>query len=280
MSIEQALTQGSVSINGATLYYEDVGQGEPILFIHAGIADSRMWDDQFAALGDKYRVIRFDLRGFGRSNMPAGTFSNVEDVRALLDHVGVDHVNLVGISFGGLIATDFTLTYPERVTSLVLGAPSVSGSKPSDWVRQKWDEEDELIEQGDFDAATELNLQMWVDGPKRTPDQVDPQVRALVEEMQMNIFKIDCPDDDEIDELSLDPPAIGRLGDVKAPTLVMVGDLDLEEKLVMADQLVAEVPNSRKAIISGVAHMLNLENPTEFNRLLRDFLAENSKYEK
>ena len=124
----------------------------------------------------------------------------------------------------------------------------------------------------DFESATELNLKLWVDGPHRTPKQVDVTVRQRVYDMQMKAFQADIPDD--VDDIDIDPPALGRLGQVETPTLILVGALDLDEKLEMADQMVSEMINAQKMIIDDVAHMLNMEKPAEFNQLVLDFLAE------
>ncbi|MEM7029205.1 MAG: alpha/beta hydrolase [Chloroflexota bacterium] len=260
------------TINNANLYYEVKGEGEPLLLLHAGVADSRMYDDQVETFAQHYRVIRFDLRGFGQSTMPSGSFSNIADVGALLDHLDVQATYILGISFGGLIALDFAITHPVRVKKLILGAPSVSGATPSERIKNFWDEEDEFLEKGDFESATELNLKLWVDGVHRTPKQVDVSVRQRVYEMQMKAFQADIPDD--IEEIDLDPPAVGRLGDVETPTLILVGSLDLEEKLTQVDDMITKMPNARKAVIDDVAHMLNMEKPDEFNRYVLKFLAE------
>lgn len=262
---------GKADINGAQLYYEVKGTGYPLLLVHAGVADSRMWEKQFEAFSQAYQVIRFDLRGFGRSNMPWGSFSNHEDIRALLDFLGIETVFLLGISFGGLIALDFTLAHPDYVKALVLGAPSVSGASPSERIRQFWEAEDAALEKGDLEGATELNLNLWVDGPHRKTNQVSPEVRQLVREMQLNIFSKEIPED--IEEIDLDPPAIERLGEVEIPVQILVGELDLDEKLELADSLVKEMPDCRKVVIPGVAHMLNMEAPEEFNRSVLDFLS-------
>jgi pimeloyl-ACP methyl ester carboxylesterase len=257
-------------INGAQLYYEIKGSGQPLLLLHAGVADCRMWDAQFEAFSKSYQVIRFDLRGFGRSNMPSGSFSNYEDVRALLDFLQLKPVYLLGISFGGLIALDFTLAYPNYVQALILGAPSVSGASPSERIKQFWEEEDQALEGGDIEGATELNLRLWVDGPHRTARQVDPEVRKQVRDMQLAIFKKEIPDD--IEEMELSPSAIDRLREVAIPVQVMIGELDLEEKHTLADRLVSEIAGSQKVIIPGVAHMLNMERPEVFNRRVQEFL--------
>jgi 3-oxoadipate enol-lactonase len=258
-------------INGAEIFYQVQGQGPALLLIHAGVADSRMWADQVDAFSQDYRVIRFDLRGFGRSEMPAGSFANREDVRALLDHLDVTSAHVLGISYGGAIALDFCLAHPGRVRSLILGAPSVGGAEPSQRVRRFWREEDAALERGDLDGATELNLRLWVDGPQRSPEQVDSQVRNKVRQMQLAIFQKEIPDD--VEEIDLDPPAIQRLSEMAVPTLILVGELDLEEKQSLAGRLVAEIREARQAVLPGVAHMLNMERPEQFNQAVLDFLA-------
>ena len=265
------MTSGFADINGAQLYYEVKGTGHPLLLVHAGVADSRMWDAQVEAFSDVYQVIRFDLRGFGRSNMPSGTFSNYEDIRALLDYLEIKSVYLLGISFGGLVALDFALVYPDYVKALVLGAPSVSGAIPTERIRRFWEAEDAAMEKGDLEGATELNLRLWVDGPHREVNQVSREVRKLVREMQLAIFKKEIPDDAE--EIDLEPPAIERLGEVRVPVQVIVGRLDLEEKLELANRLVREIPDCQKIVIPGVAHMLNMEKTNVFNLSVLDFLT-------
>ncbi len=116
---------GFLDTQGAPLYYEVAGTGHPLLLIHAGVADSRMWDQQFQTFAQHYQVIRYDLRGFGQSSVPAGPFANHKDTFALLEHLGIKQAHVIGISFGGLVALDFTLAFPEKVTALVLGAPGV-----------------------------------------------------------------------------------------------------------------------------------------------------------
>lgn len=265
------LQTGFLNIQGAPLYYEVTAQGEPLLFIHAGVADSRMWDEQLPAFTRLYRIIRFDQRGFGRSSFPAGPFASYKDPALLLDALGIEKVHVIGSSFGGKVALDFALAYPAKVTSLTLVAPSVDGHKASPEVQQFGEEEEALLEQGDLAGATELNLRMWVDGPRRSPQQVDPVVRQRVREMQYHAFTVPIPETTE--DIPLVPPAITRLAELHMPTLLIVGDHDLPDKIDLTRQLAAEIPQSRLAIIPGVAHMVNMEKPEEFNSLVLDFLA-------
>ena len=265
------LRSGMAAVNGAQLYYEIRGTGQPLLLLHAGIADSRMWDDQFEAFSKLYQVIRFDVRGFGRSGMPPGSFSYHEDVRALLDFLQIEAAHLLGSSFGGLIALDFALAYPNYATALVLAAPSVGGAMPSERIKKFWEEEESALEKGDIEGATELNLKLWVDGPHRTAEQVSSTVRHRVREMQLAIFRNEWPD--EIEEVRLAPPAMERLGEVGIPVQVMIGELDLEEKCDLAKKLVEYLPDCREVLVPGAAHMLNMEKPEEFNRSVLRFLS-------
>lgn len=262
---------GFADVQGGQLYYEVVGTGEPLVMIHAGVADSRMWDDQVDAFARHYRVIRYDIRGFGQSQLTSGVFANYEDVASLLHLLGIQHAHVIGASYGGKIAIDFALTHPEMVDTLVLAAPNVGGAEPSDEMRRFGEGEDALLERGDIAGATELNLRMWVDGPQRTPDQVDGEVRERVRVMQFHAFSLPTPDD--VEELRLMPPAIERLNEIQAPTLVFVGDLDVEAFRLLAKQVADEVPNARLVTLNGVAHMLTMEQPDEFNRLVLDFHA-------
>lgn len=261
----------TAAVNGAHLYYEVSGQGPPLLLLHAGVADRRMWDGQVAAFGQGYRVVRFDFRGFGQSEMPPGPFSNHEDVRGLMDFLQIDRAHLLGISYGGMVAIDTALAYQERVLSLLLGAPSVSGAPPSERLRRFWQEEEAALDARDLVKATELNLELWVDGPHRGAEEVSPTVREQVREMQLAIFHKEVPD--QVEEIELEPPAIERLGELTMPVQVLVGALDLPEKLALAERLMAQVPNCQKVVIPQVAHMLNMEQPEAFNRSVLKFLA-------
>jgi pimeloyl-ACP methyl ester carboxylesterase len=260
-----------------TLDYEVAGAGSGVALLHSTVCDSRMWDAEFAALATRYRVLRFDLRGYGRSELPPGPFSFVDDLRSMLDRAGMETAALVGVSAGAALALDFALAEPERVRGLVLAGPAVSGLEWSEDVRRFSEREDELLDAGDLEGAVELNLRMWVDGPRRGPDAVDPAVRAKVGEMQRRAFEVQlaafAQDEQPGPHRRLDPPAVGRLGEVHAPALVIVGDADMPDILEAADLLARGIRGARKVVLTDVAHMVNLERPDEFLRLVEEFLA-------
>jgi pimeloyl-ACP methyl ester carboxylesterase len=250
---------------------EAAGSGPGLVFIHAGVADSRMWDREFAAFADRFRVVRFDLRGFGRSAMVPGPFAYHEDIVGVMDAAGVARATLVACSFGANVAVDTCLAFPDRVERLVLVAPGLGAMDTDPDIQRFGEEEDALLEKGDLEAATELNLRMWVDGPFRAPAQVSAEVREQVRVMQMDAFRVPMPEG--VRRIRLDPPADGRLAEIKVPTLLVVGSLDLPMKLQAAERIAAAIPGGRKTIIPDAAHMVTLERPAEFLSILSEFLA-------
>jgi 3-oxoadipate enol-lactonase len=262
---------GFLDVQGAPLYYEVAGAGHALLLMHAGIADNSMWDNQFKTFAMQYKVIRYDLRGFGKSSIPAGNFADHEDVYLLLKHLGITQAHIIGNSFGGLVTLDFALAHPEMVTSLVLVAPSVSGREESSTEVLRFAEEEEtLLERGDLAGATELNVRTWVVGLRRTPDQVDPLVRQRIFDMQYHAFTVPIPE--EAEKLSLEPPAITRLSELHIPTLLMVGEYDIPDKHEIIKQLAREIPLARQVVIPDAAHIVNMEQPVAFNRIVLEFL--------
>jgi pimeloyl-ACP methyl ester carboxylesterase len=268
MTEAQCVNTGFVEVNGAPLYYDIAGAGHPLVLIHEGIADSRMYDDQFGAFAQHYRVIRYDVHGFGRSGIPAGSFSSHEALHDLLRVLGVERTYLLGMSMGGGIAIDFTLTYPTMVDALILVAAGVGGYTASDVVKQQWSEVGAALDRGDVAQAVELALRMWVDGPMRSAEQVDPAVRERVREMMAHAFALP-----ESDPQPLEPPALSRLAEIHVPTLIIVGSGDVPDILAQADLLEHGITGAQKVVIPGVAHVPNMERPQDFNRIVLDFLG-------
>jgi pimeloyl-ACP methyl ester carboxylesterase len=266
------VNSGSAAAEGAAIYYEDQGSGPVVVLIHAGVADSRMWDGVFEGLAVRFHAIRFDIRGFGRSAMRPGRFSYHHDLESLLDHLAVARASLVGCSFGGQIAIDFALAHPDRVRSLALVSAGIGGREPSEQMIRFGDEEEALLARGDIEGATELNVRTWVDGPYRAPGEVDAALRDRVRTMQRELFAQEAPEG--MERLRLEPPAIGRLGEIRAPTLVIVGDRDLPEMIEAGDRLASGIPNARKVVFPGVAHLVSMERPERFLDVVTEFLDE------
>jgi 3-oxoadipate enol-lactonase len=269
------IEMGLAEVNGAQLYYDIAGAGQSVVFIHAGIADSRMWNAQFEAFAQRYRVLRYDHRGMGKSSMPPGPFSLRDDLDALVRHFNMAPAVLIGCSMGGGAELDCALEHPDVARALVLVGAGVSGSplKPSEEMNKLWEQVDELAGKGNLDGANEIELRMWVDGMRRTPDQVDPAVRALVREMNLASFTRD-EEHKQGQSQPLQPPAYGRLGEIQVPTLVIVGADDQPLIVQTADILASQIPGARKVVMEGLAHVPNMEKPAEFNQIVVGFLAE------
>jgi 3-oxoadipate enol-lactonase len=251
------------------LDYETAGEGQPIVFIHAGIADRRMWQTQAEPFSSHFQIVRYDLRGFGQSPVVTGRYAHYQDLADLLDHLGIEQAVLVGCSKGGAVALDFALAYPERVKALVLVAAAVHGLRIESEPLPQEAALEAAEEAGDLPLVSELEVQMWIDGGRKR-DQVDPAVRQLVYEMNLIALQNDAAGQGE--EEKLEPAAAHRLAEITVPTLLLIGDLDIPASFRRYEWLSSHIPHAEKAVLSGVAHLPNMEKPAEFNRLVLDFL--------
>ncbi len=260
---------GYADLDGASVYYEVAGRGDVLVLVHAGIADRRMWDEQFEVLAQHYMVVRYDRRGFGRTRMVAGDFSQHRDLYLLLKFLGLEKATLVGCSQGGKTVLDLALEHPEMVKALVLVASAVGGFAFQGAPSEVLEELEEAERLGDLERVNELELRIWVDGAARTPAEVDQGVRERVREM--NLIALTTPSDLGR-ELQLEPPAAARLHEIRLPTLVIIGDLDTPKTQAAAALLAEEISGAEKVTIKGTAHLPNMERPEEFNRHVLKFL--------
>jgi pimeloyl-ACP methyl ester carboxylesterase len=259
-----------IAVDEGQLYVERAGAGEALVFLHAGIADCRMWDEQFAFFAADYHVLRYDLRGFGRSSVPVSPFTHSADLLHLLDHLGIARVHVIACSNGGRVALEFALRYPDRLHSLILSAPAVRGYEFSEQVAQYAASNDAALEAGDHELATELDMKMWVEGPKRRPERLDPQFRARAREMALAVYQL--PLYDPALEQPLHPPMINRLWQITCPTLVLAGEYDAPDFLNIAGMVAFAVEKGEKALIPDAGHLLPMERPQVFNQHVQAFL--------
>lgn len=266
-----ATSEHLIHVNGADLQVETHGDGPAIVFLHSGITDSRMWDPQWNVFPG-YRLVRYDLRGFGRSTLPPGDYAHHDDLRALLDALAIPRAVLVAASMGGEVALALAVDHPDRVEALVLVDTLAGLDAPTDALRAGWKAMEEALDAGDLDRAVEIELNMWFDGPRRSPEDVDPAVRAFVREMDLPLLRR-AADHEHAREREPDPPVRERLGDVRCPTLVVTGALDVDEARLSAQALVHGIPDVRQAVIPDAAHHPSLESPARFNGLASEFLA-------
>lgn len=247
----------------------------PIVLIHAGVADRRMWDPQWEHLSSEHDVVRLDLRGFGESTAPPeGRLSHVDDVLSTLSHLGITRCHLVGSSFGAGVACEVALTAPQLVQSLLLCPPGGSLlAALTDDLKAFFDAEKSALAVDDIDAAVEANIAFWVVGPGREASQVDPGFQDLVRQMQRRAFEVTASWPD-VDEVELDPPALERLNEIAAPTLVLLGGHDLATTRDAADRVCGGLTDVRRVDWPDVAHLPSLEQPDRFLTLLRGWIAE------
>ena len=260
------------TVNGAQAAYEIQGEGHPLVLIHAGIMDLRMWDGQIAQFAQHYKVIRLNLRGFGGGDLPPDKFSYVEDLHAFLEQLGIHRAYLLGLSMGSMVAIDYTTTYPEQVDGLILaGAPLIGSAEVDPAEQQRIGEQFKAVfdayRQGDMEAAVRNALAL----PFFNPAHPSPEVRRRMERM----IRANLAHWIESQPLVTwpDKPAIERVASIKAPTLVMVGDRDVKSMLAAADGLTARIKGAKKIVIAGSGHHVNMEAPADFDRHVMEFLA-------
>jgi pimeloyl-ACP methyl ester carboxylesterase len=244
-----------------------------IAFLHPGLWDRRTWDGHFERYAERYHVVRYDARGYGRSTRPVEgrAYSHVEDLIAVLDDVGIDRAALIGNSMGGATAVETAVEHPDRVTALVLVAPGLNADddltseEEAEFARYE-PAYDAAMERGDLEAAREVQVSMWTQLGVE-----DPAGRRIRDIAFDNIHEMTM---DESGRRDLDPPILERLGDVAVPTLVLPADHD-PLVLQRVSRIYADaIPNARLVEIPQTDHVLNVRQPDAFDEVVLAFLAE------
>jgi pimeloyl-ACP methyl ester carboxylesterase len=256
------------TLNGARIHYERKGAGMPVIFLHAGVADSRMWEPQMRAFASQFECIAPDMRGFGKSTLPSEPWSPVADLLELIDHLHLKPVHLVGCSMGGGVAIDFAIEHGERISKLVLVGPGVGGVDFGEKYPELFVAMEAAEKSGDHKGIVEADARLWLDGPTRPAGYVKDPIRRLFFEMDGNFDS----DFESAPIQPIEPPAAERLHEITAPTLVVVGDEDAAPIFDAVELVMEKVPHARKAVIHDAAHLPNLEHPDEFNRIVLEFL--------
>ena len=267
-------TTSYFDLEDGQLYYETAGEGIPLVLSHAAFLDSRMFNAVWEPLAKHFRVIRYDMRGFGKSSPVTGPLSRRNDLDRLLTHLDVTQAHFVGCSLSGQIGLDLAQEQPHRFKSLTLVGSTPSGfqlqGEPPRYLMEMFG----ACQSGNVDLANELQIRIWLDGEHREPSQVCSTLRKTALEMnripvaQNTFFIYDMQPANP-----LDPPAITRLESVKCPTWIVAGALDNSEILRAADEMAKRIPDARKTIIESTGHVPSYEQPDIFIKLLMDFLA-------
>jgi 3-oxoadipate enol-lactonase len=241
------------------LWYEDSGgDGPPVVLLHEGVVDSRIWDRFLPHVQGRLRTIRYDQRGYGRSPMWDGPYSAVDDLISVLDAVGVERAALVGTSRGGRIAIAAAIEQPERVSALVPIVAAVAGLPLEIEATPEQEARWEAAEaRGDVAELAELDLEIWA------PMGFDDELRAMF----LENAEASNADDPVVEERS-----VNRLGEIAVPTLVITAGRDLPVFAEVGDRLAREIPGARRAIIEEADHMIQWRAPQELAQLVLDFL--------
>lgn len=256
---------GHVSIESGRLYYERAGEGYPVVLIHPGLWDSRIWDAQFEAFAEHHDVVRYDVRGYGRSDVPTLPYSDVRDLRFLLGELGIERCALVGCSMGGQLAIDFALEHPGIAEALVPVSPGLSGYRWEDpGLDVLFAEVQRAVAAGDLERAMEIELAVWA--PLDSGRDTEAWIRGIAMD-NTHIFRVP-------DTLAETPSsALLRLGELEAATLVVVGDRDVEEIHRIAEVLVGGVSGAHTREIHDGDLLVMVRQPEVFNRVVLDFLS-------
>jgi 2-hydroxy-6-oxonona-2,4-dienedioate hydrolase len=265
------MSGGFADINGAKIYYEFEGAGKVLVMIHAGIADLRMWDDQFTEFATNYKVIRYDMRGYGKTAPVDGEYAGHEDLYALLQYLNVEKACVMGCSKGGGVAMNFTLEHPEMVSGLIMVCSGPNGFEFDEPPPPQWDEMAAAWKSGDLEKTAAMEAHIWVDGLTRTPDQVDSRIRDKV--IEMNLIALRNEKLGLGKEIELDPPAAKRLSEIQVPTLLIVGQYDTPYLIAAADFMAANIAGAQK-VMMPTAHVPSMERPEELNQQVRTFLGQ------
>jgi 3-oxoadipate enol-lactonase len=254
-----------ITVNGRSLYYETAGKGDTIVLIHGGLVDRRMWDNQFDAFSKSHRVIRYDLPGFGQSQAPEDSFAPVEDLHQLLIALDVKKCTLIGVSYGGQVAIEYTLAHPQMVESLIPVASALKGYpyKPGG--------DRSMIFKAANENRIEESIDLWL------KDQIFQKVMnypEASEKMRIMLRENFSAWSTNLLAKSQWPSTttMDLLPKITARTLVVTGEHDNPNILEIAALLIEKIPNAKRITIAGTDHHPNMEEFKEFNRAVLEFL--------
>lgn len=263
----QAAEREFLRVGGDRIHYEAAGRGELLVLLHDGLTHAGIWDAQFRRYADIFRVVQYDRRGHGRSDVPDRSYSPVADLRSLLDRLESARAVLIGSSAGGRLALEFAAQHPDRVSSLVLVGPVVSGYGYSNHFVERGRLNMAPLTDGDVDST----VKNWVRDPYLLGTDeaaVRKRLRDLMNQYAEKRFLRLDPD------LALDPEpaALARLKALDIPTLIVVGEKDVPDVHAHAGAIDSRLPDSRRVVVSGAGHLVAFERPEEFDRLVLEFL--------
>lgn len=267
------LTSGYLRSGNAQIFYESTGEGRPVFFAHAGVADRRMWDPQFEAAAPGHRYVRSDMRGFGNSEWFAEPYSPHSDILAVIESLDLRGVVLVGCSMGGRAVMEVAVTSPDRVDGLVVVGTGLPGWKPKEggYIPPQWADLDPLWKAEDWEAITTIDADVWGVGVGRSREQMDQGLYELIRIMDRRPVTTEMERDDHMSWM--EPPISARLDELAVPAMVVVGAHDLPDVIQGCRLLAGRISDRDVVVIPDAAHLPNLERPEVFNPVLAAFLS-------
>ena len=267
---------GFAEVNGARLYYELSGLGRPFVMIHAGIADCRMWDNEFETFSQSHQALRFDMRGYGKSMPVEGEFNLLDDLETLLAKLEIPKpIILMGCSMGGGLSIDYALTHPNHVEALILVGSDPAGLElEAPWPDELFAQSEAAFNAGDVDRVAELDMRIWFDGDGRTRNEVDSQARRKAYAMAKLVIEHELKGIGTHVRKSEARPAAERLHELSMPALIVIGQNDLPYLKLAADFMCDKLPAATKLLIPDAGHLPNLEHPALFRTAVLDFLGD------
>jgi len=253
------MKSGLASVNNGQLYFETNGDGEPIIFLHGFSFDHRMWQPQVEYLSKQYKIITYDMRGFGKSTLPSSSYSHHDDLCQLMTYLKIDTAYIVGLSLGGEMATDFTLSYPKMVKKLVLADASMHGFEST----VDWQVHAQVV-------GLAVAKQQWLDHQVFKTTTISNEMQNELNTMVADYSGWHWLNHDPREKLS--PSAIERLSEITCPTLIVMGSHDLSYFQTIADKYNHDVVGSQKISIPNAGHMVNMEKPEQFNNIVGQFI--------
>ena len=260
-----------IPYDGAVIRGEADGFGMPVVFLHSGVTDRRMWAEQMRELAEEgYHVIAYDRRGYGETETQDVPFNHLVDLEAVLDSLSIHAAIFVGSSMGGGLAIDFAIEHPERTVGLVLIGTAITGGESAEIPEEAADLEDALEyarERGNLDTVNRIEAHLWLDGPLSEAGRVEDAPRELF--LKMNAIHLAHP---ELTEEEVPDDAVDSLSAITAPVLLVVGELDMPDIVARHEDLSEEFENAFAIVLEETAHFPNLERPDLFNPILLEFL--------
>lgn len=264
--IAAPLRAETIDVPGGKLWYEVRGEGPPLVLLHDGLVPSGTWDDQMPAFARLFRTVRFDRRGYGRSDPARAAFSDVDDLQAVIESLKIDRAVLVGCSSGARLAVDYALAHPDRVGSLVLVGPVVSGLPHSEHFQRRGLENFRPMFR---DENADGLIEAWV----QDRYILDPASTGARERLRRLLKGSRNPLADRgTESRAPERPAADRLAEVKVPALILVGASDIPDVHAHAGALEAGIQGSRRVVVPGAGHLIHLERPDLFNETVLTFL--------